>query len=428
MAEKSTKPRWFVLDNAALLYSAIQRDNYSAVYRFSAVMVQPVDPVALQRAIDLTMPRFPTFHVRIKRGAFWYYFEPNDSPGPFLKQDMANPCQPMRFKEDGGHLVRFFYYDRRISVECFHALSDGGGAMTFFRTVLAVYLRQLGVEVPDGEGVLDITQPPRPEELEDAYQRYATVRAAREPISPKAFHASGTPEPFYTLNYTMGLLPLDQVRETAHRYSASVTEYLAAVLIHVLLELQKRERPHRPRQVALAVPINLRGWFPTETLRNFILTVRPYIDPKLGDYSFPEIVSQVHHYMRLHINRAELHAKLTGNVNFQRNRLLQLIPVFLKDPIMAFSYRVAGVRPYSTTFTNPGAFRVPEAMAPHIERMELILGQPYGNSANCAAISYGNTLEFTIAGCIKERDVEREFFRFLVRAGIHVKVISNRED
>ena len=44
--------------------------------------------------------------------------------------------------------------------------------------------------------------------------------------------------------------------------------------------------------LALAVPINLRGWFPTETLRNFITTVRPFIDPALGDYTFPEIAQE----------------------------------------------------------------------------------------------------------------------------------------
>ena len=53
------------------MYSAIQREDYSAIYRFSAVMTELVDPAALQRAIDRTMPRFPSFRVRIHRGAFW---------------------------------------------------------------------------------------------------------------------------------------------------------------------------------------------------------------------------------------------------------------------------------------------------------------------------------------------------------------------
>lgn len=418
--------QWYKLDNAGVLYSAIQKENYSAIYRFSAVMEERVDPEALQRAVDKTMPRFPGFAVHIKKGAFWYYFEPNPAPGPFVKRDISNPCQPVRFREDNGWLVRFYYYEHRISLEVFHALSDGAGALVFFRTLLAVYLREMGHTIPNGPGILDVEEPPHREELEDAYARYATVRSMRAGIGKKAFQNTGTPEPFYTLNVTMGFVPVDQLKARAKSYGVSITEYLTGALLKVILENQAREEPRHPKPVALAIPINLRPWFPSETLRNFILTVRPCIDPSLGEYTFPEILSQVHHYMRLHINRQEMQALLTGNVRFQTNRCLQLIPIWLKNPVMALSYRLAGTRPYSGTYTNPGAFTVPEEMAPHIRRMEVILGQATNPRVHCASISYGNTMEITFAGTLQETDTEREFFRFLVREGIHVKVESNR--
>lgn len=418
--------QWYKLDNAGVLYSAIQKENYSAIYRFSAVMEERVDPDALQRAVDKTMPRFPGFAVHIKKGAFWYYFEPNPAPGPFVKRDISNPCQPVRFREDNGWLVRFYYYEHRISLEVFHALSDGAGALVFFRTLLAVYLREMGHAIPNGPGILDVEEPPHREELEDAYARYATVRSLRAGIGKKAFQNTGTPEPFYTLNVTMGFVPVNQLKARAKSYGVSITEYLTGALLKVILENQAREEPRHPKPVALAIPINLRPWFPSETLRNFILTVRPCIDPSLGEYTFPEILSQVHHYMRLHINRQEMQALLTGNVRFQTNRALQLIPIWLKNPVMALSYRLAGTRPYSGTYTNPGAFTVPEEMAPHIRRMEVILGQATNPRVHCASISYGNTMEITFAGTLQETDTEREFFRFLVREGIHVKVESNR--
>lgn len=143
--KRGEKPEWYPLDNAGVLYSALQKEKYSAIYRFSAVMAERVDRDALQRAVDKTMPRFPSFGVRIKKGAFWYYFEPNSAPGPFVKEDISNPCQPVRFREDNGWLVRFYYYEKRISVEVFHAVSDGGGALVFFKTLLAVYLRSWGI-------------------------------------------------------------------------------------------------------------------------------------------------------------------------------------------------------------------------------------------------------------------------------------------
>ena len=197
--------QWYRLDNAGILYSALQREEYSAIYRFSALMTEPVRPAALQNAIDRVLPRFPSFAVRIRRGLFWYYLEPNTAPGPFLKADVANPCQPVRFREDNGWLVRFYYYRNRISLEVFHALSDGAGALIFFRTLLAEYLRQTGISVPAGNGVLDLEEPPRKDELEDAYARYAGRHALGLRRMPKAYANTGTPEPFYTFHVNHGL-------------------------------------------------------------------------------------------------------------------------------------------------------------------------------------------------------------------------------
>lgn len=419
---------WYKLDNAALMYSSLQRERYSAIYRFSAVMTQRVDRAALQRAIDKTMPRFPTLSVRMRRGLFWYYFEQNTAPGPFLKEDVSDPCQPIRYHEDNGWLIRFYAYEYRISIECFHALTDGAGALTFFRTLLAVYLQELGLEVPPGEGVLDITKAPCPEELEDAYARYAVKRRGLRRLvrQPAAYQNIGTPEPFYTFHVTMGFMPLDILYAKAKSYGASITEYLAAVLIYVILQKQKREAPYRELPVALAVPINLRGLFPTKTLRNFITTVRPSIDPSWGEYTFSEVVAQVHHYLRFHATRQEQQTIIAGNVKFQNNRILQLVPVFLKNPIILLNYRLHGTRPYSATFTNPGRFQVPDAMQPHIRHMEVILGQATIPRVHCASISYGNVMEITFGGTQKETDTERDFFRFLVKEGIPVRIESNR--
>lgn len=426
MAKKQKPSNWYRLDNAGVLYSALKKEKYAPVYRFSAVMTDPVDPEALQQAVNRIMPRFPCFQVRIRKGVFWCYFEPNCKPGPFVQPDISNPCQPIRDKTDNDWLIRFYYYERRISFEAFHAISDGAGALIFFRTVLAEYLRQRGVEIPPDPSILDIAEQPRPQELEDAYSRYAGKRVLRGGMQKTAYTNTSSPEPFYSLNVTMGLMPVDILKAKSKTYGATINEYLTAVLMLSLLEKQRAERPIRERPISLAVPVNLRSWFPSETLRNFLLTLRPCIDPTLGEYTLEDIIRYVHHYMGQHLSRPEMQATLTGNVRFTQNRFLQIIPLFLKKPVMAFSYWLVGVRPYTATFTNPGAFRVPPVMAPHIQRMEVILGQATRPSPHCAAISYGNTLEVTFAGTGRSSETERRFFTHLVQEGVPVKVISNR--
>lgn len=427
MGMAGKKLPWYRMDNISVLYSSIQKEHYSAIYRFSAVMTEPVDKAALQRAIDKVIPRFPGFRNRIKKGAFWYYFERNDAPGPFLKKDSADPCAPVRFNEDNGWLIRFFYYERRISVELFHALSDGAGAMALLSCLLAQYLREKGIDVPAGNGVIDINEKSVPEEWEDSYSRYATRRCKAAPLIPRAYMNLGTPEKFYTFNVTMGFMEVSRLKARSAEIGVSITEYLAGVLMYVLIQKQRREHPLHEKPIALTIPVNLRPYFPCITLRNFITTVQPWIAPSLGDYSFEDICRRVHHYMQLHCTKPEMQAAFSRNVRIQNNRFLTFISCFVKDPIMLLSYRLKGIMPYSANYTNPGIFRVPNEMEPYIEHMEVIQGQSPVSRPSFASISYGSIMSIAASGTMKESDVERGFFRFLVEDGIPVHIESNRQ-
>ena len=203
---------WYRLDNAGVLYSALKKEKYAPVYRFSAVMKEPVDSEKLQKAVDRTMPRFPGFRVRIRKGAFWCYFEPNEKPGPFVKPDIANPwsAHPGKSRITIGSFG-FYCSENRISLEAFHAISDGAGALTFFRTILAEYLRQTGAEIPPHPSILNVDEPPKPEELEDAYGRCAGKRVLRGKLEATAYPNVSAAEPFYTLNVTMGLMSVAEV-------------------------------------------------------------------------------------------------------------------------------------------------------------------------------------------------------------------------
>ena len=76
--------------------------------------------------------------------------------------------------------------------------------------------------------------------------------------------------------------------------------------------------------------------------------------------------------------------------------------------------------------TNPGVFSVPDEMKPYIEHMEVIQGQATVPRPHLSSVSYGNIMEVTFSGTMKESDLERDFFRFLVKDGIPVHIESNR--
>ena len=214
----------------------------------------------------------------------------------------------------------------------------------------------------------------------------------------------------------------------AGKYGATVTEYLNSVLLYALLQKQADEPHNRLRPVRIAMPVNLRRFFPSKTLRNFITMVYPAIDPRLGEYTFEEIVRQTHNYMRYYINEKFLRGDITTNASTQRNPLVRVVPLFIKDFVVRTFYMRVQDRNSSAGLTNMGAMHVPEDMKPYIERFDIYMGQPFSSRTNCAVISYGDVLTINFASSIVETDVERLFFRRLVQDGIHIKIESNRDN
>lgn len=426
--ERGMRRDWYKLDLSAIVYPTLQRRDFSSVYRLSVVLKEEIQPDVLQRALNMTMPRFPTYKAAIRKGLFWRYLEPNNRPGPFVQEDVKNPCQPMHFKANNRYLVRVYYFRNRISLEAHHSLGDGTGGMCVLQTLTATYLRLLGhTEIQNGGFVLDINGEPEAEELEDAYMKYANAKVCPPRLQEKAYRVRGTAEPFYTLNIIDGIMSVSEVMAVAKKYHATITEYLNAVLLYALLQKQKEDVRVREKPVKIAMPVNLRRFFPSRTLRNFITMIYPGVDPRLGDYTFEEIVVQVHNYMKYYINEKLLRGDITTNAETQRNPFIRVVPLFIKDMVVKTFYTKIQDRNSSAGLTNMGALKVPEGMIPYIERFDIYMGQPFSRRTNCAIISFQDTLTINFASSIVEADVERNFFRKLVQDGIRVKIESNRE-
>ena len=238
---KHERKVWYKLDLSAIVYPTLQRKDFSSVYRLSVVLKEPIQPDILQQAVDMTLPRFPIFKTAIHKGFFWRYLTPNHRPGPFVQPDIRNFCMPMSFRANNRYLMRIYYYGNRISLEAHHSLGDGTGGMFVLNTITANYLRLLGHEISNGYFVKDIHETPDPEELEDAYMRYANAKVCPPRPGEKTYRVRGTKEPFYTFNVIEGAMSTSEVLAVAKKYNASVTEYLNSVLLYALLQKQQNE-------------------------------------------------------------------------------------------------------------------------------------------------------------------------------------------
>ena len=391
----------------------------------SATLTEPVDEHLLQSALDVTVRRFPSIAVRLRRGVFWYYLQ-QLSHAPAVQQDHSYPLARMSRGEVRRCAFRVIVYQRRIAVEFFHSVTDGTGGLIFLKTLVAEYLQQkYGLAIPAQEGVLGRLEEPSAEELEDSFQRHAG-RVAASRREANAWHPRGTPEPDGFLNLTCFQLPVSAVKEQARAYGVSVNTFLCGVMMQALLQLQREQTPpSRRRPVKVLLPVNLRRLFGSRTLRNFALYTTPAGDPRLGDYTLEEICRVIHHHMGLDVTPKQMSAKIATNINSERLLAVKVMPLFIKNLVMKAVFHAVGERKSCLSLYNLGAVTVPEVMRSYVERMDFILGVQASAPHNCGVISYGDTLYVNMIRNIRESDLERQFFVVLREMGISVLVESN---
>lgn len=392
-------------------------------------MTEDIDPVILMSALRDTAARFPSITVRVRRGLFWYYLEEIEKI-PEVKPDTPYPCRVMTSKEASVCAFRVLYYGKRIALEVFHALTDGTGAMTFLKSLTAEYAEQkYGIKVPSTCGILSRREEPSAEEIEDCFPKNSgDVSASRK--EEDAYHLTGTKESGGFLHITTGIIDLAQVMAQAKKYSATLTNYLSSLMIYCIARIQEEETEKRLRRkaVKIMIPVNLRRYFESRTVRNFSLYVTVGINPKMGDYSFREVIEAVRHQMGLKLTKKELGAIITSNVRPERSILLRIAPLPLKNLVLKAVYNRVAEKTSCVTISNLGAQELPAELGKYVSHLEFVLGILADTVYNCSAISYGGKLRFTFTSNICEHELERLFFTELVKAGVHVKIENNEKE
>ncbi len=426
---KQKKLRWMRLDNAAKIYPAIKRRQWNNFFRLSVTLDEPIDRAVLQSALDITVRRFPSIAVRLRRGAFWYYLE-EIPKAPLVLAEKPYPLVRTPFDDVRKCAFRVIAYENRIAAEFYHAITDGNGGLVFLKTLAAEYLQQKhGISIPSGGDILDRLEQPKEEELEDSFQKNSgKIEASRK--ESNAYHFRGTQEYDGYCTNTTFLLNAPLISAEAKKRGVSVTVFLTAALMSATLKDQAASirNPYRRRNVKVLIPVNLRKIFPSCTLRNFVLYAIPEVEARLGEYSFDELCRIVHHQLGLTVTEKEMRKRIAVNVNVERLTILKLAPLFLKNLVMRTVFNLVGERKSCFSFSNLGIMKLPEPMRGHVRRMDFVLGVQARAPYNIGSLTCGDTLYVNFIRNIKEPLLERCFYQVLHELGLPVKVESNQRD
>ncbi len=361
--------------------------------------------------------------MNLRRGVFWYYFERNETH-PLIESETYYPCMYMKIKKRGVHPFRVLYFNKKVSVEFSHIITDGAGAVTFMRALLYEYFRLLGIESEDPT-IFKHGDEPDPGEVEDAFGEHYDENLPMYRRRVDAFHFPFRREKKGVYNVVTGIIPVNDILKHSRLHGVSLTEFLSAVYFDTIQELMV-SADYKKKPIVLNIPVNLRKMLGSKTMRNFFISVTPMIDPRLGHYTFEEILKYMHHFMKITVDEKYVRQQIRQNVMSEKTFFLRVVPLFIKDMVMPFIYRTYGEGNYTTGFSNVGAIRMPRELESHIERFELYPPPSVGNTLKVTAVSYKENIYISFGSLTRDRRVEQIFFSKLRKMGIPIKIEANR--
>lgn len=415
---------WYQLDNAGKLYSSIISSRATTLFRLSATLTSPVHPASLQQALEKTLERFPFFKVQLKQGFFWYYFEGTNRT-PKVEKEKYHPCISLSIKKRGSFPYRIYYYNNRIALEISHSLTDGTGGLRFLSELIRQYLH-LKESLPIKEE--KVTEEQLLSETENAFRKHYNkeIPAPRTRLG----NSFKLPLPLNKKGYyhiVTGIIRVEEVKEKAKMYGVSITIFLTAIYIESLLAIQEKTSP-RKRPIVINVPVNMRSYFESDTMRNFFVSITPSIDARLGEYTFEEIIQELKIEFSRLLTPKKLNQYIKRSVISEKSLALRLMPSPIKDIVAPSIYSFFGEGQYTSGLSNLGVVQMPEGMESYIERVECYPPPSIGNKVKAMITSYKNHMYISFGNLSKNRMLERDFFRRIRKLGIEVTIETNDEE
>ena len=426
----STHDYCFPLDNSAVFTAAVFRRSSPSIFRISCELDEIIYLPDLQAALVAVSDRFPFVLTGLRRGVFWYYLDPIQKPLR-LYADSQYPVRYRHSMRGGNYLFRVCVSGSRIACEFHHVLTDGTGALEFLKALIATYLTRRGIVCADWGNIKKPGTEIKPEELADAYAGVCDKKNPLPDPYPPAFHLPGKRYHGREYRVVTGTLPLSTSLAVAKQYGVSLTVLFAAVYIAALqdvyeVEACKNSRSTRlMRPICLQIPVNMRRFHPSSTLRNFFLFTSVSFDTRQGHFEFREILDRVHYLLKLNLTGRELDRQMRRNVRGEEYIFSRIVPLVIKNLVLRIVGRFADDAPFSGALSNLQQVSMPKTFADHINRFDFILPRKKIPGTNIAMISWRDTLSISVGSYIADRSFERCFFTRCVELGIPVTVESN---
>lgn len=414
--------QWSKLDNAGKIYPANVTLRNTTLFRLWVKLKRDVQPEKLQQGLDEIMPRFPYFHVKLKRGFFWYYFVKTDEK-VIITKDIYYPCSEWNFKK-AGFMFLVKYKKNEIAVEFSHSITDGTGALEFLKALLLRYHQLCGINPFDTTGIKKPGEAQLEGEDSDAFREFYDMHIpTHEKKRVKAVHLHQKMTKRGVYHITTGEMDFKEIKKVAVEKNISITTLLCLFYFQVFQKITF-ETKSKPAPIVINLPVNLRNIFGSNTMYNFFVSITPTIDLRLGFFSEQDIIKHINNYLSLEIDKRYVGRMIKRNIKIEQNILIRIIPLFLKELLLPMVYNRWGERGYTSGVSNIGRIEFPAELEEEIESFHIIPPPSPGNLVKMISYSYKGKFFVTFGSVIDDKTVEKKFYRMLRKNGISVKIDS----
>lgn len=409
----------FALDCSATVYPYLATKKVNQIFRMALELDEEVDVDVLRKALRDMPRRFPTMFVMLRRDRDTYRLQTIPDAETAICPEPAVYCQPFRLKS-GENLIRVTYKANRLGIELFHAISDGAGGMILLKTIAAEYYRAKGEDIPCESGVCSCADPARECETEDSFRvQYepeidGVSRAAKHAFQ---FAAKGPFEPWHQTELR---IPLDALKDVTKAHGATITEFTAALYLDILREHAKASA----KPVVLSVPINLRPVFGSQTLRNFSLYFLASVPQDKPEPTFDDILQNVRRQLREGTDKELLRRTIHQNVSQADLPVFVKSPRFVKKAILRIGAALYGEGLYTSTLSNLGIFKLPDALAKHVPSFHAMLGESPVNHIKILSYCYNGVISLMFSSRLATRELENAMCARLREAGVKFDVVT----
>ena len=414
------KNKRYKLDNSAIIFPSVKTKDWTAMFRLSVTLKEDIDIETLKLALAKALKRLPAFSTTLKQGVFWYYLEEIEGLPP-IEQDVKCPMESLDIKANNGFLFRVRCDKKMLAIEYFHSLTDGTGGLTFLLTIVKAYLTiKYNEEFDENKYLLDLNASFSDEEFKDDFHTYARKTKFKSD-NCESYVPSGKVVPSGHIHIISAEVDTDILRNVAKKYNVTINVLLASVIMYSYYVNQLKEGKALP--IKLSVPVNLRNFYPSKTLCNFMTFVTPGILDSTKEYEFIDILNIVRDYFTKDFNEELVNYQFAKMVAIEKNFFTRYVPLVIKNAFMRLIY-VKQNHLFSSTFSNLGNVVLPTQMDKYVDKIDFMLGQASIPKSIGACLSYNNKTTITFSRTIEEGKIEEVIFDTFEKIGIKTNPVK----